>query len=73
MRGGLVEQVDMRAARDRPPEPDALLLPAGQLGGTPIGEMADAQAIEDRLRLASRVGPGPAVPLGAGTRPCRGP
>ena len=63
VRGRLVEQLHVRAAGDRPPEPDPLLLPARQLRGTPIGKPADAQAIEDRMRLASRVGPGPAVPL----------
>ena len=54
MRGRFVEQVERRLAGERPGQADPLLLPAGQLGRAPLGEVADVQPVEQVQRL----GPG---------------
>jgi hypothetical protein len=54
VRRRLVEQVDRRPAGQRPGQPDALLLAAGQLGRPTIGQVADVHLLEVATGLAAR-------------------
>ena len=62
MRGRLVEQVDGGLARERPRQPDALLLAAGKLRGVPIGEGTDVEASQEFQRASARLGRRHAAP-----------
>src|SRR5690606_40311094 len=53
---GLVGEQYARAVGERDRERDALLLPAGELGRPPVGEVADLEQLEQRgaARLSHR-------------------
>ena len=66
--GGLVEQVDGRPARQGACQADALLLAARELRRSPVGQVADAQLLE-QLRGPAPAPPRSRPPLDASGRP----